>query len=560
MRTYKFVHRASARIIFAAVAMSLAACSGGGGSSAPNPTPTAVATPTSSSTENVFTPGVFQSSNNFVDQCENPRFGTDIEGNAFPDRAGTLSDELFWLRSWTDETYLFPDEVRDRNPNTFSNRLAYFDVLRTEEITPSGEDRDDFHFSEPTENFLQRRNNAASASYGVSFVSFSATVPRDLRVRFTEPNSPASTVVNGLPNFVRGARILEVNGQSLINGTDPDALNDALFPGTAGESHTFVVQDPGSNTPRTVTLVSQNISPKPVNRTSVIQNGDSSVGYILFNTFSPSVSEREIADAVRQMATAGVDDLVLDLRYNGGGLLAVASQTAYMIAGGQRANGRTFELLQFNGKTGNRNPVTGQINDPVPFFSTGLGFSVPTNERLPQLNLGRVFILSTERTCSASEAVLNGLRGINVEIVLIGDTTCGKPFGFYPTDNCGETYYTIQFQGINDQGEGGYTDGFTPADSGDPFAIRQPGCAVSDDLSNELGDPNEALLQAALTYQATGSCPSAPIGAENPSTKVEKRLVEEVVFKGGDEVATTSDSILDDFVNSSRDLSMPGDR
>ena len=66
---------------------------------------------------------------------------------------------------------------------------------------------------------------------------------------------------------------------------------------------------------------------------------------------------------------------------------------------------------------------------------------------MPALDLERVFVLTTASTCSASEAIINSLRGINVEVIQIGSTTCGKPYGFYPQDNCGTTYFTIQFAG-----------------------------------------------------------------------------------------------------------------
>jgi hypothetical protein len=226
----------------------------------------------------------------------------------------------------------------------------------------------------------------------------------------------------------------------------------------------------------------------------------------LFNTFSPFSSEREISEAITLMKNGGVSDLVLDLRYNGGGLLAVASQLSYMVAGNGRTAGRTFEQLRFNAAAGSRNPVTGQANNPVPFYAQALGFSVTEGVALPSLNLPRVYVLTTSGTCSASEAVINGLRGIGVEVVLIGGKTCGKPFGFYPQDNCGETYYTIQFQGVNDVGFGDYADGFIPNNSPEAFGVRVPGCVANDDYDRELGDPSEALLSTALQYRSTGSC------------------------------------------------------
>ena len=129
---------------------------------------------------------------------------------------------------------------------------------------------------------------------------------------------------------------------------------------------------------------------------------------------------------------------------------------------------------------------------------------------LPTLNLNRVFVLTTSSTCSASEAIINGLRGADIEVIQIGSGTCGKPYGFYPTDNCATTYFTIQFSGINNKGFGEYADGFAPKNTIDnafqPVLLN--GCALADDFSQPLGNANEALLKTALNYRNTGSCPA----------------------------------------------------
>ena len=498
-------------------AVWLGACGGGGGGTsaspppqgpAPPPAPPPPAPPPPSGPS--WTSGTFEAASTFKDRCEVVRSGRDIEGNTFPDRAGSALEERFWLRSWTNETYLWNTEVTDRNPADFANRRDYFAILRSFAQTASGKEKDDFHFSEPTTETLIRRTAAPRASYGASLLSLSAAPPRDFRVRYTEPGSPAAAVANGQANLERGSRILRINGIDFVNATsqsDVYQLNAALFPSAAGVATTFTVQD-ADGAQRTVTLTSENLSPKPVNRTSVISTSSGNVGYIVFNTFSPFVSEREIVDAMTQMSSAGVSDLVLDLRYNGGGLLAVASQLGFMVAGDTRTRNNDFERLRFNAAAGNRNPVTGSVNQPIPFYTTGLGFSVPNSTSLPALNLPRVFVLTTASTCSASEAVINGLRGVGVEVIQIGNTTCGKPFGFYPQDNCGETYYTIQFQGVNTLGFGDYADGFIPNNSTASFGVRLPGCSVADDLTRELGDPNEGLLSAALTYRSSFSCPT----------------------------------------------------
>lgn len=515
-------HAGALRSYLLIAGLLLAAACGGGGGGPSSPPASPPPPPTSSGP--TWTAGVYAPASGFKDRCQVVRTGSDIEGNPFPDRAGSLLEELFWLRSWTNETYLWNTEVQDRNPATFSDRVAYFNVLKTNATTPSGKPKDDFHFSQPTADYLRDRNSAPRAGYGVRLVALSTTPPRDYRVLYTEPNSPASTQVLGVPNLSRGARILRVDNVDLVNAnTQPeiDTLNAGLFPVNANELHSFLVQDVGGGQ-RTIQMTSANLSSKPVNRTAVINTGTGPVGYILFNTFSPFASEQEIANAINSMRTANVTDLVLDLRYNGGGLLAVASQLSYMIAGDARTTGRTFEALRFNAAAGNRNPVTGQINQPTPFYRTGLGFTLTNGSPLQTLNLPRVYILTTSRTCSASESVVNALRGINVQANLIGGTTCGKPFGFYPQDNCGETYFTIQFQGTNDVGFGDYADGFTPQNSTAAFGVRTPGCAVGDDLTRELGDVNEALLAAALQHRATGTCP--PPSSSKPLLSAAEKL------------------------------------
>lgn len=545
--------RVVAPLFFSAV-LTVAGCGGSGGSPAPRPTPPTTTTPPPS-TGPTWTSGVFADAGQFEQRCEVVRTGVDLEGNSFPDRPGSTLEENFWLRSWTNETYLWNTEVVDQNPASFNNRLDYFAVLRTTAQTSSGKDKDDFHFSQPTEEFLAQRNSAPTADYGARFVSLSTTPPRDIRVLYTEPNSPASQEVAGQPNFVRGARVIEIDGIDAINGgatqADLDTLNNGLFPLTAGEIHSFRVRDP-DGTERNIMLTSANLAPKPVNRFTTIDTAAGKVGYMLINTFSPFASEEDIATTIADLKTAGVSDLVLDLRYNGGGLLAVAAQLGYMVAGPSRTNGKTFERLQFNAAAGGVDPVTNQTNTPVPFYSTGQGFTLAVGAALETLNLSRVYILSTGRTCSASEAVINGLRGIDVEVVLIGDTTCGKPFGFYPTDNCGETYYTIQFRGVNDKNFGDYADGFIPMNSNASFGVSAPGCAVADDLSKELGDPAEALLAAALQYREDGTCPAPPpVASAVARSSVATRSVDE----GGAMISDAGRSL--DIFQTNRDMTLP---
>jgi len=179
--------------------------------------------------------------------------------------------------------------------------------------------------------------------------------------------------------------------------------------------------------------------------------------------------------------------LVLDLRYNHGGYTAIASQVAYMIAGAATTQ-KVFDHVLFNDKHSSNN-----YSDP--FYNTiGLN-TVRRGEALPSLNLNKVYVLTTSQTCSASESIINGLRGIDIEVVTVGRTTCGKPYGMMQQDYCQNAYFALEFEATNAKGVGRYTTGLPP------------NCTVTDDMNHALGDPAEALLSTALSYQATGACP-----------------------------------------------------
>jgi len=476
--------------------------SGGGGSGAS----TAGSSNAGSSSTASWTPGVFALASQFAARCAAPRSGTDPYTNQrYPDIQGTLLDENNWLRSWSDELYLWYAEIVDQNPALFSTTDAYFQVLKTSAVTASGRSKDRFHFSYVTSQWEALSSSDIDVGYGAYLELLSPTPPRTVVVAYTEPNTAA--VASGA-NLARGTQILSVDGVS-INAADSNGvatLNAGLFPSALGETHTFVVQDAGASTTRTVTLTSANITYTPVPTTETLTASDgASVGYILFNDQLGS-SEAGMVNAMATLKAAGVTDLMLDLRYNGGGYLDIASEVAYMIAGHA---GQVFETQQFNSKNPTTNPVTGGAITPVLLPSLTEGFSVTAGQSLPTLNLSRVFVLTGTDTCSASEAIINALRGVGVQVIQIGSTTCGKPYGFYPQDNCGTTYFSIEFDDVNAQGFGAYADGFTPMNSGNPYAAGVPGCSVADDFSNPLGSASEARLAAALGYRLNNVCPVA---------------------------------------------------
>lgn len=492
---------------------TLVACGGGGGSLAAAPPPPPPP-------PNGWQQGVFLDATTFAAKCEAPRAGTNPATNQpYPDIAGTTTDENNFLRSYSDDTYLWYSEITDRDPGLSDDPLAYFDLLRTTATTPSGANKDKFHFTFDSDEWFQLSQSGVSAGYGATWALISAAPPRQILVAYTEPNTPS---VDPLIDLVRGEEIITADGANVSNG-DPAVLNAAFWPSNLNETHTFVVRDPNTLVTRNITMTSTSITSAPVQYTQVLNTPTGYVGYMVFNDHI-ATAEQALIDAVNFIANPansggqGIDDLVLDIRYNGGGFLAIASELAYMIAGTVPTAGQTFELLQFNDKHPVTNPITGQAISPTPFYSTTLGPPFNGNggvpgQALPTLNLQRVFVLTGPGTCSASEAIMNGLRGVGVEVIQIGSTTCGKPYGFYPQDNCGTTYFTIQFRGVNAMDFGDYTDGFSAANTpANQAGTVIPGCSVADDYSKQLGDVREGRLAVALAYRDGGACP-APTGS-----------------------------------------------
>ena len=472
-----------------ALASTLASCGGGGGS----PGTIAASAPPVATTPNGAEPDITtlgDAFSNYWNLCAKPRTGMDPYTNKpYPDRQGTLRDELTFLRAWTHQNYLWYNEV----PTTirmadFTNAIDYFDKLKTPALTASGTPKDQFHFTYDTAEWDKLNNSGIELGYGVTWSSTGATAPRTWNVAVVEPGSPAA--VAGLR---RGDRLTLVDGVDFVNATDAasvEKINDALFPDTPGESHSFSLQR-GTGTVA-VSMQAQDVTALSVKHTRVIDTPAGKVGYLSFENHN-AVAERQLIDSFDTLKTAGVTDLVLDLRYNGGGLLHIAAQLGYMIAGPVSA-GKVFERLQFNDKT-KTDPSDTILFSPTAYgFAAGAG-TVPKGSALPSLNLTRVTVLTTDGTCSASESVINALRGIDVQVDIIGAQTCGKPYGFTPVPNCGTTYFSIEFQGVNAKGFGDYGDGLAPT------------CAVADDLTRELGDTNEALLSTALSYRSTGICP-----------------------------------------------------
>ncbi|WP_323816011.1 S41 family peptidase [Cellvibrio sp. NN19] len=452
-------------------------------------------------TKDSWVAGSYKPSSDYANFCASPRVGvSSITGIPFPDKKGTSLQEKQFLRSWSFETYLWFEDLPDINPNNSDTPQTYFNRLVSNERTASGSYKDNFHFYEPTED---EEAWTAGITYGYGLnLKVNWNIPRTITVVYSDTGSPAAT-----KNIKRGAKIIAIDGLSVATMNENTLIN-ALYPSQINAAHEFELQDVGASNTRKVTLESASLATDSVSVAKAIDHNGSKVGYVQFNTFIPDAQDKWVA-AINNLSQAGVTDLVVDMRYNGGGYIAVASQVAYMIAGSY-TTGKVFYQDVANSKM----PREAAWD----FINTGL---YGTNKYLvlPTLNLPRVYVLATSGTCSASELVINSLRGIGVSVYLIGDTTCGKPYGFIPQPNCGTTYYTIQFKAVNAKGFGEYSDGFIPSAT-DNGLDKVKGCVVADDLNHELGDPNEKLLAAALQLRATGACPTTA------SSRMQKTSVE----------------------------------
>jgi len=219
--------------------------------------------------------------------------------------------------------------------------------------------------------------------------------------------------------------------------------------------------------------------------TSVIQEGNSRVGYLHFLSFiEPSAAELD--EAFNTLAAEGINELVLDLRYNTGGRIDIAGKLASQIGGNLVAN-RDFARFEYNSRYANNN------------------FAYQYPAQTNALDLSRVFVLSTEETCSASEMVINGLRPF-VDVITVGGTSCGKPYGTNGDEACGKVMHALRVSFVNADGAGDY------------YAGLNADCPANDNLADTLGNPTEALFSSALEYIRTGSCSAIAYRAKPPTS------------------------------------------
>ena len=310
-------------------------------------------------------------------------------------------------------------------------------------------------------NLVSATNSAGDFGLSVFF-----RVEGDLRVRLVEPNSPA-----GQAGVHRSWRIISINGNSNITTGNANFVVNAVYYST---SSTFIFQKPDGSSV-TITLQAGHYTEKPVYLDTVYNYGDKKIGYLVFNSFLGNINSisSEFQRVFNRFASQQVTDVVVDLRYNGGGYVTLAEQLGnYLIK--SSANGRVMMTQMYNSQNS-------QFNEITNFRKTG------------SLNLDDVYFIVGRSTASASELLINNLKPY-MDVKLIGaSATHGKPVGFFPIP-FGDWYiFPVSFKTVNGNGEGNYYNGI-PVNA-----------AVADGLDKDWGDPDEASLASAVRNILSGS-------------------------------------------------------
>ncbi len=289
----------------------------------------------------------------------------------------------------------------------------------------------------------------------------------DLRFTRVFSGSPAAQA-----GFQRGQRILELDGRTIAEIETNEGLG-VVFGQSPLE---FTIQELDGTVLPPVTISHDIVTIDPLPQWRVIDMGGVPVGYVEFATFV-STADPVFSDVFSDFNAAGVSDVIIDMRYNGGGLVNTARLLGDYLGGS--VPGLIFSLTVFNDKNTFRNETE--------FFE----------QIVNSINLSRLVVIATSGTASASELVINSMEP-HTEVTIVGDTTFGKPVGQVGALFCDKILRATAFETLNTINEGGYFNGL-PVD-----------CLAADDLTEVVGSATDPNLVAALTYLETGACPAAP--------------------------------------------------
>ena len=474
-------------------------------------------------------------------------------------KKGTLKDELFAWRDLINQNYLFNDEIEDTNPNNFSIPItnfenhyrlmtaknSYIQSLRSFRKNKEGDLIHGLLKTEATEylDSLQpifwRRDNQPPR-LGIDWEVVSDQVPREYIVRFIFPETPASSVT-GQSMIKRGDKLVSINGIDFVNIKIRDEflklkllLESTTFVGNTK----IVLKDRDTKLDKTYYFQIKDTFYVSAPIRTVIDTPTGKVGYLHIGRFG--INTREYHRVVDFWENNNVTDVILDFRYfdqleNVWSHSRPESSFSYMLFGKEIPSDSSYRVAgvipERQIESSNPNLFFNQVvfNHRCPLFydkvskdwgciSTELkvwkdgilsnNHSATRFKTFNTLNLKRIFVLVSENSCHKAELFINALRGINLDISLIGERTCGYPFKETYINNCGISVKVITKRYVNDKRFGYYEEGFKPSNSQEKFGVIVPGCYVKDDFTKELGDVKEGMLSAALQYRKNKTCPS----------------------------------------------------
>jgi C-terminal processing protease CtpA/Prc len=371
-------------------------------------------------------------------------------------------DQMRFVRDAAKDWYLWnallPDTVRVSDFNSPEELLASLIQVQ------------------PLDDFSYIGSAAADAAFfgagqylGFGF-SWRRVATDDIRLTRVFDSSPAA-----MAGFSRGQRIVALDGRSIAEIEAAEGVDAALDAATLD----FTLRAADGVTEFTVTVAKDIVTINPVPRWEIIPTAaGTAVGYVELATFIATADSA--LDAVfASFLASGVTDVIVDLRYNSGGLVTTAEFFGDLL-GGQVAENLTFTRTLFNADRSAE-------FDSEAFFAR-LGHSI---------NLSRLVVIASDSTASASELLTNAMEP-HVDVTIVGDSTFGKPVGQVGFEFCGKILRLTAFQTVNADGFGDYFGGL-PAD-----------CAAPDDLDVPVGDASDPNIIAAMNYLETGACPALP--------------------------------------------------
>jgi len=394
-----------------------------------------------------------------------------------------LSARQSFAKAVIDEWYLFPGDVATNvNPANFADVQTYIDAL----VAPARALNKDRYFTYVTSIAEEEAffTSGSSAGFGVR-LAYDPTIQRVIIAEAYE-NAPAlaAGIDRGTQIVGIGTNASNVRTISAIVGSEgTQGITNALGASDPGVTRVLRIVEPGGGT-RDVSVTKADYDLDPISDrygAKIINEGGHAYGYVNLRSFISS-ADPQLRAAFLNFRNQGVTDVVIDLRYNGGGLVSTAELFGDLL-GRNRAASDLFSQTNFRASKAS--------NNTRHTFTTQPEAIAPT----------RIAFIGTGSTASASELVIHGmLPYLGTNMTLVGSNTYGKPVGQIALDKseCDERMRVIAFATGNAASSGDYFDGLAPKIGNS--------CAADDDLSLPLGDPREASVRAAIDFLAGGSC------------------------------------------------------